>query len=364
MEDWPGYLKNLIVDDLVKKMEDSPETKRKYEDLFREKMIRREGEAAVAALEDGAEWEDLFKAYYEKLSPEERSYPYEKFKELEKAGSQKEYERILGGVALPEEKLAADFRKEKEKEYAAGLQQYEFLANVDEATAGNILPGAARLLAAAIEYTFTFGFTLLLSVFFSFIIVWDIPKLGRTVRRLENSRVSDFYREIAPGLVSFGSLMGRAFRAQAVIAVINTLLTLTVLSLFGVQNRAFLCTIVFLCSFIPVVGVIFSSVPIALMALQQSGGGIGLALIMIAAVIVIHFIETTILNPKVMGDMLKLHPLLVLIILVVGEHFFGVLGLLLGVPVCVYIFRYVILRKDGTPPEEPLPADLPRGETL
>ena len=183
-----------------------------------------------------------------------------------------------------------------------------------------------------------------------------VPKLGRTVRRLEDSHVSDFYREIAPGLVSFGSLMGRAFQAQAIIAVMNAMLTLTALSIFEVENRAFLCTIVFICSFIPVVGVILSSVPIALMCLQQPGGGIVLVLELVAAIIVIHFIETTVLNPKVMGDMLKLHPLLVLIILVVGEHFFGIWGLLLGVPVCVYIFRYVILRKDeapGSPVPEP-----------
>ena len=79
-----------------------------------------------------------------------------------------------------------------------------------------------------------------------------------------------------------------------------------------------------------------------------------LALEMVGCVLIIHFIETTLLNPKIMGDMLKLHPLLVLVILVVGEHFFGVWGLLLGVPVCVYIFRFVILRD----PKGMLPADI------
>ena len=34
---------------------------------------------------------------------------------------------------------------------------------------------------------------------------------------------------------------------------------------------------------------------------------------------------------------------LVLVILVVSEHFFGIWGLILGVPVAVYVFRVVIL---------------------
>jgi predicted PurR-regulated permease PerM len=162
------------------------------------------------------------------------------------------------------------------------------------------------------------------------------------VSKLDKSRIKEFYREVAPGLASFGWLMGRAFQAQAIIAAVNTGLTFSALHLLDIPHRTFLCSIVFLCSFIPVVGVVISSIPITVVALQLPGG-IVLALEMVGCILIIHFIETTLLNPKIMGDMLKLHPLLVLVILLVGEHFFGVWGLLLGVPVSVYIFRFVIL---------------------
>jgi predicted PurR-regulated permease PerM len=347
--DWDSYIDDLIVDDLVRSIDESSEVYASYENDFRREMIRFEGEAASAVAKGTSEWDVLFREYYEGLSKKERSHDYDKFVALEKAKSQEELEKILGEERLSEEKLLADFQKDKEKEYADAIKDYEIVSNLDDATIGNALPGAARFLAEALEQAWNVGITLILSVFFSFIIVWDIPKLARTVRRLEDSRISDFYREIAPGLVSLGSLMGRAFQAQAIIAVINTLLTLAAMTIFDIQDRAFLCTIVFICSFIPVVGVILSSIPIALWALMQPGGGIVLAMVMTAAIVVIHFIESTVLNPKVMGDMLKLHPLLVLVILFVGEHFFGIWGLLLGVPVCVYIFRYVILKKTELP---------------
>jgi predicted PurR-regulated permease PerM len=132
------------------------------------------------------------------------------------------------------------------------------------------------------------------------------------------------------------------------IAIVNSILTFGAIHLLGIQNAAFLCFIVFLCSFIPVLGVVFSSVPIAVMALTQEGGSFMLAVWSIVAILLIHFLETSVLNPRILGNMLHLHPVLVLAILAICEHFFGVWGLLLGVPVFVYIIRFVILQ-EGIP---------------
>jgi len=116
---------------------------------------------------------------------------------------------------------------------------------------------------------------------------------------------------------------------------------------------------VFVCSFIPVLGVVLSSVPISVMAIVQPDGTVLMAVYIILAVLVIHFIETSILNPKILGDMLHLHPVLVLAVLAIGEHFAGVWGLLLGVPVAVYIIRCVILNEEipGLIEQSPLPED-------
>ena len=172
--------------------------------------------------------------------------------------------------------------------------------------------------------------------------------MRRGVRRLQGSRVKDFYLEIAPGLISFGRLIGRAFQAQAVIAFFNTVLTFLLIRILGIDNPLFLCVIVFFCSFIPVLGVVLSSIPIAIIAIAQPDGGVWLAFLAVVGILLIHLVEAWILNPKILGDMLHLHPVLVLAILAIGEHFFGVWGLLLGVPVIVYILRFVIL-DEGIP---------------
>jgi hypothetical protein len=58
-------------------------------------------------------------------------------------------------------------------------------------------------------------------------------------------------------------------------------------------------------------------------------------------VIVVHAIEAYLLNPMIYGKHLKINPVIVLIILFIGHHAFGVWGMLLGVPVAHYFLHDV-----------------------
>ena len=182
--------------------------------------------------------------------------------------------------------------------------------------------------------------TTLLALLFSFLILIDANRLRAGISRLRTSRVGDFYQEAAPPIARFGIVLGRAIEAQAVIAVINTVLTLIGLLLLGIPLVAMLSIIVFVCSFVPVLGVFISTTPIVLVALNT--GGPGLSLAAIALVIVIHAIEAYVLNPIIYGRHMKLNPVLTLIILYVGYHAFGLWGMLLGVPVARYFIHDVI----------------------
>ena len=181
----------------------------------------------------------------------------------------------------------------------------------------------------------------LLALLFSFLIVLDLPKLSRGVQDLRNTRLQFIYEEVAGTITRFATVMGRAFEAQIVIALLNTLLTAIGIYILGIgENVAFLSVIVFLCSFIPVAGVFISSVPICLLALQ--GSGLQGLFLSIGLITVIHMIEAYILNPRIYGHHLRINPVLVLIILTIGGKLFHVWGLILGVPVCTYVFGHAI----------------------
>ena len=182
--------------------------------------------------------------------------------------------------------------------------------------------------------------TTLLGLLFSFLILIDLKRLTRFIEGLRNSRVGDFYAEAAEPVARFGLVLGRAIEAQAVIAVVNTALTLVLMLLLGIPLVAMLSVIVFACSFLPVIGVVASTAPIVLVALNA--GGLGLSVTAVWTLIVLHAAEAYLLYPYIYGRHLKLNPVLTVIILYVAYHAFGLWGMLLGVPVARYFIHDVI----------------------
>ena len=243
-------------------------------------------------------------------------------------------------------------------------------------------------------------------------LVWDLPAISAGVASLKVSRLSAIYDEVVPVFAVFGKLFGKALEAQARIAAVNTALTAAGMWVLAIPGAGLLSLFVFICSFIPVAGVIISTIPMGFVALTEygftkvrgggvwglGGGGLGgggfggrwggggaaavgalarslarsllvpsrarvsharalslpihpppiqtlipeqLALV-IVMVTMVHFVEAYALNPAIYSAHLKLHPLMVLSVLVVAEHSLGVWGLLLAVPLTVFALDYCI----------------------
>ncbi len=254
------------------------------------------------------------------------------------------YDTALQASGQPKDKfdnaLAQKMGGEQWQKITSSPHYKKIIENVQMFFTGH-LGEITILIATVIKNTATFFIQFFISIIFSFIIVLDIPRLHAQFQSLRQTRLKQFYDTITPGLRTFSDVMGTAFAAQAVIAVCNTILTYFGMKFLNIPLAELMSLFVFFCSFIPVLGVFISSIPISLVALQTHG--FILMLEAIGLITFIHIFEAYVLNPRIMGDFLKIHPLLVLTILFVGEHFFGIWGLLLGVPVCVYIFRYAIL---------------------
>jgi len=181
----------------------------------------------------------------------------------------------------------------------------------------------------------------LLSLLFSFLIVLDLANLGASVRELEATKLRFIYRSVAGNIRDFSLVLGKALEAQLIIAIINSFLTAIGISLLGLgEHVAFLSVIVFFCSFFPVIGVFISSIPICLIALQADG--LQTMFLAILLITVIHLIEGYILNPRIYGSYMRINSVIILIILTIGGKLFNFWGLILGVPICTYIFGHAI----------------------
>lgn len=212
----------------------------------------------------------------------------------------------------------------------------------DESTDGGEADqhSALKAVIAVFKSAATITTIFLLSILFAFLIVKDLPRIGAGVRSLQNTKLKLFYDEVAQTIFRFGTVLGRFLEAQAVIAILNTALTAIGMLILGIPNVAFLSGVVFCFSFIPVAGVFISTLPICLEALSSNGFG---AVIGVAAMVtIVHMLEAYVFNPLIMGHHLKLNPVLVLIVLVIGHELFGIWGLLLGVPSVTYVLSYAI----------------------
>ena len=217
----------------------------------------------------------------------------------------------------------------------------DLIAGATESLAKNPL----EIVQSGLGYASSF----LMALLFSFLIVLDLSKLRRGIQALSKTKIGFIYDEVADNIAGFGAVLGRALEAQLFIAICNTILTAIGIWMMGLPNILVLSTIVFFCSFIPVVGTVLSSTPICLLALQA--GGVSSMVLAIVMICVIHALETYVLNPQIYGHHMHMNPVLVLIVLTIGGKLFGVWGLLLGIPVVNYVFRHAIRHPAERPAE-------------
>jgi predicted PurR-regulated permease PerM len=130
-------------------------------------------------------------------------------------------------------------------------------------------------------------------------------------------------------LVRVDSGLSGVVRGQLVICGINGVLSAVGFGIVGLKYWPVMAIVSALFSLVPIFGSIASAIPAVAVALTQS---LGTAVFVLAWIVGIHQLEANVLNPKIMGDAAKIHPVLVIFSLLAGEHFFHVPGALLAVP--------------------------------
>ncbi|HKO01847.1 MAG TPA: AI-2E family transporter, partial [Thermoanaerobaculia bacterium] len=110
-----------------------------------------------------------------------------------------------------------------------------------------------------------------------------------------------------------------------------------------------LAVIAAIADLVPVVGTILMTAPAAAMALTRSPG---IALIVIAAYLAYHLIESYFIVPRVYGKQMRLSTLTVLVAIAVGGTLQGPLGAVLILPVvAAYPIIERIWLRDELPPD-------------
>lgn len=192
----------------------------------------------------------------------------------------------------------------------------------------------------------------------------DSPRFGRAISDLAHQ---PGYREDADRLMADISRVWAAYlRGQVVLALVIFAVVSVLLGLLGVNNALGLGLLSGVMEFLPVIGPLVGAGAAILVALFQQEIPWGLsawqfALMVTVVMFLIQQVENNILVPRIVGDALDLHPLLVMVSVIMGASLAGLLGAVLAAPVVAsvkilggYAWRKML---DLPPfPDEPKPA--------
>ena len=126
--------------------------------------------------------------------------------------------------------------------------------------------------------------------------------------------------------------MGKYFRGMVVVAIVQGLIASFGLLAIGVRYSLVLGIMTGLLTMVPYVGLIVSLVVSFFVALFSDPPVVARAIAVVVLFLSQKLLQATVLDPKIIGSQVGLHPVLLILCLLVFGYFLGFIGMLIAVP--------------------------------
>ena len=211
------------------------------------------------------------------------------------------------------------------------------------ASIGEIISGLSMTVAGAVSGAASslpgFLIRLLLMVISTFFISMDYDRLMGFILRQFNDRTQELFFQIKKYII--GTLFV-CIRSYALIMSITFVELSIGLHILRIENAFLIALLIAVFDILPVLGTGGIMIPWAIITFLLGNYSLAIGL---AVLYVVITIIRNILEPKIVGGNIGLHPVVTLISLFVGAQLFGVVGLF-GFP--IFLSLLVNLNKNGT----------------
>lgn len=194
--------------------------------------------------------------------------------------------------------------------------------------------GSGALAGVGVVANFVTGLVLMIVVLFFFL--KDGPEIWRFLLRPFSGTALARAERIGDKTVA---TLGSYVRGTASVALVDAVGIGIGLVILQVPLALPLAVLVFLLSFIPLVGATVAGILGALVALVANGPLS--AVLVVGVVVLVNQLEGNFLQPVLMGRALKLHALVILLALTIGTVLSGILGAVLAVPLAAVAWGIV-----------------------
>ena len=207
---------------------------------------------------------------------------------------------------------------------------------------------ANELISSAISNAFikikSFGsniVNIVLGLILAFYILKDIEYFrelyGKTAKALikeqKNEKLNNLFEDI-------NSILSHFIRGQLLAALIVGILSSIGLSIIRLDFAILIGMTAGIANIIPYFGPILGSVPAVIVGLL-SGNPVK-ALLAIIVLVAVQQIDGTLISPRIVESSVGLHPVFVMLAIIIGGAYLGLLGMLIAVPIAAIIKMFLV----------------------
>ncbi len=196
-------------------------------------------------------------------------------------------------------------------------------------------------------------FTSILGIFGDFLliifyVIFILSEMGSIKQRVQLAFSDSHAGNIVKTLEKIFSDVRTYISGKTIISLALGFLSGLLLWIFGVDFYFMCGLLIFLMHFIPSIGALIAiSLPAMIMLLQFDN--LFTPILVTILLVVLQNVVGNIVEPKVLGDQLNLSPLLLLFSLFIGSYIWGIIGMVLSVPM-VSMLKIVLMNFEPTRP--------------
>ncbi|MCL2365447.1 MAG: AI-2E family transporter [Oscillospiraceae bacterium] len=173
-----------------------------------------------------------------------------------------------------------------------------------------------------------------------------LQKLSVAVFKSEKrrTRITRYVHQINKVLFTF-------IASKGLDSIVNLVVVSTLLLIFDVPFALLLGIMAAVFNFIPYLGSLIAVITIALITVVTSG--VGHAVQVLIPLFIFQQLDGNFIEPRIMKSSLKISPILVIIAVVVGGAYLGIVGMFLAVPIAVIIKQILLEYMDHKKEDDP-----------